>query len=105
MYFNILIRENLFYVKLENREQNTASSSPRALGTKKNRERKGPSRGLIQKCAPRERSPCAPKFGNYHMRDLDPRTMRPQSSVGFGENIHKFKNEFQQHVVLNTSES
>ena len=27
------------------------------------RERKGPSRGIIQKCAPHERSPCAPKFG------------------------------------------
>ena len=26
------------------------------------RERKGPSRGIIQKCAPHERSPCAPKF-------------------------------------------
>ena len=27
------------------------------------RERKGPSRGIIQKCAPHERSPCAPKVG------------------------------------------
>ena len=27
------------------------------------RERKGPSRGIIQKCEPHERSPCAPKFG------------------------------------------
>ena len=26
------------------------------------RERKGPSRGIIQKCVPPERSPCAPKF-------------------------------------------
>ena len=26
------------------------------------RERKGPSRGIIPKCAPHERSPCAPKF-------------------------------------------
>ena len=26
------------------------------------RERKGPSRGIVQKCAPHERSPCAPKF-------------------------------------------
>ena len=26
------------------------------------RERKGPSRGIIQKCAPHERSPCVPKF-------------------------------------------
>ena len=26
------------------------------------RERKGPSRGIIQKCAPHEASPCAPQF-------------------------------------------
>ena len=48
---------------------------PRMLGAKhaiefskgswhqiKNRERKGPSRGIILKCAPHERSLCAPKF-------------------------------------------
>ena len=34
----------------------------KARGTKKNRERKGPARGIIQKCAPRERSLYAPKF-------------------------------------------
>ena len=32
------------------------------------RERKGPSRGIIQKCAPLERCPCAPKFRKDHMR-------------------------------------
>ena len=26
------------------------------------RERKGPSRGVIQKCEPHERNPCAPRF-------------------------------------------
>ena len=29
----------------------------------KNRDRKGPSQGINQKCEPHERSPCAPKFG------------------------------------------
>ena len=29
---------------------------------KKNRERKGPSRGFIRSCEPHERGPCAPKF-------------------------------------------
>ena len=64
VYLKILIRENRFHVNLENWEQNAPSNSPRAPGTKsKIRERKGPSRGIIQKGAPHERSPCAPKFG------------------------------------------
>ena len=29
---------------------------------RKIRERKGPSQGVIQKCEPQERNPCAPKF-------------------------------------------
>ena len=45
------------------------------------RERKGPSRGIVQKCEPHERSPCAPKFE------------RPQSSMGFVEKKkYKLKN-------------
>ena len=63
VYLNIIIRENLFYVNLENWEQNTPSHSPKALGTKlKILERTGPSRGIIHKCAPHERSPRAPEF-------------------------------------------
>ena len=30
--------------------------------------------------------------GKDHMKDLAQRTMRPQSSMGFGETIHKLKN-------------
>ena len=33
------------------------------------RERKGPSRGIIQKCEPHERSPCAPKFEDRSLED------------------------------------
>ena len=54
VYFKILIRDSPFHCN---------------LGIEKRRqilqwhlERKGPSRGIIQKCAPHERSPCAPKF-------------------------------------------
>ena len=43
-------------------EKNTWSNSPNAPGTKI-LERKGPSRGIIRKCAPHERSPCPPEFG------------------------------------------
>ena len=62
-YLKILIRESLFNVKKEKWDQNAPSNSPKALGTKKNRERKGLSRRIIQKCEPHERGPCAPKFG------------------------------------------
>ena len=41
----ILIREGLFYVNLECRDQNTPSNPPRAPATIKIRERKGPSWG------------------------------------------------------------
>ena len=52
------------------------------------RERKGPSRGIIQKCAPHERRPCAPKFEDRsHEETLHPRKMHPQSSVGLGEKL------------------
>ena len=46
-----------------------------------NRERKGPSQGVIQKSEPQERNPSAPKFedtgGNFATR-----TMRSQRSMG-----------------------
>ena len=61
--FKILIRENLFYRKKDNSDQNTPSNSPRARWHHiKIRERQGPSRGIVQKCAPHERNPCAPRF-------------------------------------------
>ena len=60
------------------------------------REGKGPSRGIIQKCAPHERSPCAPKF---HMRRPCTGRMRPQSSMGFGEK-HLQAQEFRQNYVI-----
>ena len=51
------------------------------------RQRKGPSRGTIQKCEPHERCPCAPKFGErLTLGDFAPRKMRLQSSMEFGKN-------------------
>ena len=49
------------------------------------RERKGASRGINHKCARHERR-------RITWRDLAPREMRPQCSVGFGEHIYKLKN-------------
>ena len=48
------------------------------------RERNGPSRGIIQKCAPHERSPCAPKFGERSHE----------------ETLHQHAQEFGQNYVL-----
>ena len=55
-------REKLFYGKKENWDQITPSNSPRVRFTKQKNGRKGRSRGVIQKCEPYERSPCAPRF-------------------------------------------
>ena len=63
----------------------------------KTRERKGASRRIIKKCAPHERSPCAPKFGERH---LAPRRMGPQSSMEFFEK-HLQAQEFGQSYVKN----
>ena len=57
------------------------------LAPNKNSGKKGSIAGIIQKCEPHERSPCAPKFGKVTWGDLAPRKMRPQSSMGFGETI------------------
>ena len=52
----------------------------------KNRERKGPSRGVIQKCEPHERNPCANKFAE-RTRDetLHQERCASQSSMGLDE--------------------
>ena len=68
---------NLFYVNLECWEQSTPSICHQI----KIRERKGPSRGIIQKCAPHERSLYAPKF------DDSEETLIQERKI-----IHKLKN-------------
>ena len=45
-----------------NWDQITPSNSPKARGTTSNTGKMGPSRGVIQKCGPPERYPCAPRF-------------------------------------------
>ena len=55
-----------------------------------NRERKGPSQGVIQKCEPQERNPCAPKFQDTG-GNLATRTMRSQRSMKFHEKVCKLK--------------
>ena len=61
-------QRNLFHVKKKIAIKTRRQILQGHLAPKKNRERKGPSQGVIQKCEPHERSPCAPKFGKDHMR-------------------------------------
>ena len=63
LYSSILIRENVFNMNLENWDRNTPSKFSKSTWHKKKfGKRKGPSRGIIQKCALHERSPYSPKF-------------------------------------------
>ena len=56
------------------------------------RERKGPSRGIIQKCAPHERSPCAPKFGERsHEETLHQERCARKAAWDLAKNIYKLK--------------
>ena len=57
------------------------------------RERKGPSDGLIQKCEPRERSLCAPKFEERsHVENLRQEGCARRAAWDLSKNIYKFKN-------------
>ena len=60
----------------------------------------GPSRGIIQKCVTHERSPCTPKFEEGITRgNLAPRKMRPQSSMGLGEEYLQAQDWGQSYVL------
>ena len=94
VYLKIIIRENTFSVNQEDWDRNTPSNSPKAPGTKKKktRERKGPSRGIIQKCAPHQRSPCAPKFGERsHEETLHQEGCARRAAWDLAQNICKLK--------------
>ena len=58
----------------------------------KNRERKGPSRGIIQKCEPHERSLCAPKFGeSSHEETLHQERCARRAAWDLAKYIYKLK--------------
>ena len=59
----------------------------------KNRERNGPSRGIIHKCEPHERSPCAPKFEDRsHEETLHQERCTRRAAWEMSKNIYKLKN-------------
>ena len=56
------------------------------------RERKGPSRGIVQKCAPHERSPCAPKFEERSQEEtLHQEGCARRAAWDLTKNIYKLK--------------
>ena len=75
-------------------DQNTPSNSPKGTWHQiKIRERKGPSRGIIQKCAPHERSPYAPKFDERsHEETLHQEGCARRVAWNLAKNIYKLKN-------------
>ena len=93
VYLKILIRENLFYLNLEISDQNAPSNSPEVRGTQlKNRERKGLSSGIIQKCAPHGRSPCPPKFEERsHLETLHQEGCTRKAAEDLAKHIYKLK--------------
>ena len=76
-------------VKRGNWDQITPSNSPKDTWHHiKIRERKNPTRGVIQKCGPHELNPCAPKFEERAQDEtLQQEKMCPQRSTGLGESL------------------
>ena len=57
------------------------------------RESKGPSKEIVQKCAPHERSRCAPKFGERsHDETLNQERCARKAAWDLVKNIYKLKN-------------
>ena len=57
------------------------------------RERKGPQRGFIPKCAPHGRHPCAPKFGEVsHEETMHQERCARKAAWDLAKNIYKLKN-------------
>ena len=76
----------------ENWVRKTPSNSPKTPGTKFGKK-KGPSRGLIQKCAPHERGPCAPKFEeSSHEETSHQERFARKAAWDLAKHMHKLKN-------------
>ena len=63
LFFGVSIRDkSILRERGKLGSKHTVKFSKTAMRHAQIRERNGPSRGIIQKCEPHERSPCAPKF-------------------------------------------
>ena len=81
--------------------ERTVRFSKGTLHSVKNRERKGPTRGVIQKCDPQERSPCAPKFEDgMEDKTLTQERCARREAWDWAEHVHKLTTKGQGQVVL-----
>ena len=67
-------------------------STLEALHQIKVRARKGPSRGIIQKCAPQEHSPCAPKLKDRSHEETE--RCASKAAWDLAKHIYKLKNSY-----------
>ena len=77
----------------EEREIGAPSISPTAHGTpKKFGRRWGPSQGVIQKCEPQERNPCAPTFeGGTQQETLQQERCARRETWDLANSVHELK--------------
>ena len=58
------------------------------------RERKGPSQGVLHKCEPQERNPCAPKFEHRTREETSQQERYARREAwDLSKNVHKLKNK------------
>ena len=95
---NSILRES---GKLESKH--TVETLQKALGSKsKFGKERGPSRGLIQKCALHERGACSPKFEERaHEETLHQEICARKASWDLAKNIYKLKN-FDKNYILSS---
>ena len=98
--FKITLRESLFFGKLEKLgSKHTVKFSEGTRHRVKIRERKGPSQGVMQKCEPHERKPCAPKFEERTQEEtLQHERCARREAWKLAKSVHKLKN--QSYVLL-----
>ena len=66
----------------------------------KNRERKGPSQGVMQKCEPQERNPCAPKFAERTQEETLQQERCARREAWNRRQINMLKNKDKNYVLL-----
>ena len=94
MYLKILIRGEYVLPELGKLElKHSVKFSKGTWHQIKIRERNGPSRGIVQKCAPHERSPCAPTpEERSHEETLIQERSARNAAWDLAKNIYKLKN-------------
>ena len=67
----------------------------------KNREKKGPSQGIIQMCKPHERNPWAPTFEERTQDETSPKgAVHPRRTLGNWQRMSKKPQKVKRHILL-----